>query len=93
MSRERLVGNLAFDPLFMDQYLGVREEEDHIGVVIAFASDADYVHGAIKQDQKIRPSGTRYYLFKPQQKGDVRESWIISQCEEEILERGKDDGQ
>lgn len=91
MSGERLVGEIAFDPAFRDQYLGVREEEGHVGAVIAFADDADYVHGAIKQDQRARPAGTKYYLFKPQEEGDIRQSWTIGGVDEEILEAEKKD--
>jgi len=74
---ERLVGEIAFDPAFRDLYLGVRGEEGHTGIVIAFAPDAEYVHAALKRDQKIERPRTKYFFFKPASKDDIRESWTI----------------
>ena len=77
MSGERMVGEIAFDSAYRNLYLGIREEDGHMGTIIAFADDAEYVHAAIRVDQRARPAGTKYYLFKPQEEKNRRESWAI----------------
>lgn len=79
MSTERVSDEVAYDPMFKNSYLAIREDliqGSRVATILAFSDNPDEVHATIRVDQAGN-AGAVYRFYKPQEDGKVREGWII----------------
>ncbi|MEK7095663.1 MAG: hypothetical protein AAB917_03315 [Patescibacteria group bacterium] len=71
------VQEISQKPEYLDVYLGVREEEDHEGVIIDQSLRELDVRVSIERDRQDRAPTQLYHLFKPGTLGQDRLGIVI----------------
>ncbi len=77
--QERSADEVAYDPMFSEVYLGVREhmvDGARTTIVIEFWNDRDQVEAVLRANKVINPGGL-YRLYDPLEEGKIRRGLII----------------
>jgi len=79
MSRERLLGDIAFDEKYINCFIGVQvdSEDPKKGRIVKLGESGEEVFAELRRLQKKLGDGSTFRMFRPGIEEDTRNSLII----------------